>query len=68
MRGVSGRLVALEAPTVDAELFRWERRIASGECVVYGPDAPLELNDPAHLEAPLRVYKRFQEIGVLAAP
>ena len=47
----------------DADLLSRSRRTASGGWVVQLTDAPLDLDNPAHLDALLRTYERFPEIG-----
>ncbi|QRN94182.1 hypothetical protein JRI60_34250 [Archangium violaceum] len=47
----------------DAELLTRARRTASGGWVVRLTDAPLDLDNPAHLEALKWAYERFPEIG-----
>jgi hypothetical protein len=51
----------------DADLLSRARRTASGGWVVQLTDAPLDLDNPAHLDALLRAYERFPEIGGRAA-
>jgi len=51
----------------DADLLSRSRRTASGGWVVQLTDAPLDLDNPAHLDAILRAYERFPEIGGRAA-
>ncbi|CAM4139896.1 DUF5953 family protein [Corallococcus exiguus] len=55
-------------PTRDAELLTRARRTASGGWVVQLTDTPLDLENPAHLDALKRAYERFPEIGGRAAP
>jgi hypothetical protein len=52
----------------DADLLSRSRRTASGAWVVQLTDAPLDLDNPAHLDALLRAYERFPEIGGRSAP
>jgi hypothetical protein len=52
----------------DADLLSRSRRTASGGWVVQLTDAPLDLGNPAHLDALLRAYERFPEIGGRSAP
>ncbi|MBN1210719.1 MAG: hypothetical protein JXB05_38075 [Myxococcaceae bacterium] len=52
----------------DADLLSRARRTASGGWVVRLTDAPLDLDTPAHLEALLRAYERFPEIGGRVTP
>ncbi|RKH99478.1 DUF5953 family protein [Corallococcus sp. AB038B] len=55
-------------PTRDADLLSRARRTESGGWVVQLTDAPLDLDNPAHLDALQRAYERFPEIGGRAAP
>ncbi|RKG76624.1 hypothetical protein D7W82_35115 [Corallococcus sp. CA049B] len=50
-------------PARDVELLSRARRTASGGWVVQLTDAPLDLDNPAHLDALFRAYERFPEIG-----
>jgi hypothetical protein len=50
-------------PSRDAELLARARRTASGGWVVSLTEAPLNLDNPAHLKTLRRAYKRFPEIG-----
>jgi Family of unknown function (DUF5953) len=52
----------------DAELLSRARRTASGGWVVQLTDAPLELDNLAHLDALKRAYERFPEIGGRSSP
>jgi hypothetical protein len=54
--------------THDADLLSRARRTASGGWVVQLTDSPLDLDNPAHLDALKRAYERFPEIGGRAAP
>jgi hypothetical protein len=47
----------------DAELLSRARRTATEGWVVRLTDGPLDLNNAAHLDALLRAYERFPEIG-----
>jgi hypothetical protein len=51
----------------DADLLSRARRTASGGWVVQLTDAPLDLDNPAHLDALMRAYERFPELGGRAA-
>ncbi len=50
-------------PARDAELLARARRTPSGGWVVRLTDAPLDLYNPAHLDALLHAYERFPMIG-----
>ncbi|WP_043711076.1 DUF5953 family protein [Corallococcus macrosporus] len=52
----------------DEDLLSRARRTTSGGWVVKLTDAPLDLDNPAHLDALLRAYERFPEIGGRSAP
>ncbi|ATB39241.1 hypothetical protein CYFUS_004685 [Cystobacter fuscus] len=52
----------------DADLLSRARRTATGGWVVQLTDAPLDLDNPAHLDALKRAYERFPEIGGRATP
>jgi hypothetical protein len=64
----AARAIGFPDPTRDAELLSRSRRTATGGWVVQLTDAPLDLDNPAHLDALLRAYERFPEIGGRAAP
>jgi hypothetical protein len=55
-------------PSRDAELLSRARRTGTGGWVVQLTDVPLDLDNPVHLEALLRAYERFPEIGARTAP
>jgi len=55
-------------PARDADLLSRSRRTATGGWVVQLTDTPLDLGNPAHLDALLRAYERFPEIGGRSAP
>ncbi|MFY2557346.1 DUF5953 family protein [Corallococcus terminator] len=59
----AAQAIGFPDPARDADLLTRARRTASGGWVVQLTDAPLDLNDPAHLDALLRAYERFPEIG-----
>ncbi|NTX55997.1 DUF5953 family protein [Myxococcus sp. CA039A] len=54
--------------TRDAELLSRARRTAKGGWLVQLTEAPLDLDNPAHLDALLRAYERFPAIGGRAVP
>ncbi|MBN8230304.1 hypothetical protein JYK02_22580 [Corallococcus macrosporus] len=64
----AARAIGFPDPTRDAELLSRARRTASGGWVVQLTDAPLDLDNPAHLDMLKRTYERFPEIGGRAAP
>jgi len=59
----AARALGFPDPSRDAELLSRARRTASGGWIVQLTEAPLDLDDPAHLDALLRTYERFPEIG-----
>ncbi|RJS21259.1 hypothetical protein DRW03_17780 [Corallococcus sp. H22C18031201] len=61
------RAIGFPDPARDADLHSRAWRTASGGWVVPLTDAPLDYNDPSHVEALLRTYERFPEIGGRAA-
>jgi hypothetical protein len=64
----AARAIGFSDPSRDAELLSRARRTASGGWVVPLTDAPLDLDNPAHLDALLRAYERFPAIGGRSAP
>jgi hypothetical protein len=59
----AARAIGFPDPARDAELLSRSRRTATGGWVVQLTDAPLDLDNPAHLDALKRAYERFPEIG-----
>jgi len=59
----TARAIGFPAPTRDADLLSRSRRTPSGGWLVRLTEAPLNLDNPAHLDALLRAYERFPEIG-----
>ncbi|WNG27431.1 hypothetical protein F0U62_27995 [Cystobacter fuscus] len=55
-------------PARDAELLSRSRHTTSRGWVVQLTDAPLDLDNPAHLDALKRAYERFPEIGGRSNP
>jgi len=64
----AAQVIGFPDPARDADLLSRARRTASGGWVVQLTDAPLDLDTPAHLDALLRAYERFPEIGGRSAP
>ncbi|REG28691.1 hypothetical protein ATI61_108231 [Archangium gephyra] len=64
----AARAIGFPDPARDAELLSRSRRTATGGWVVKLTDAPLDLDNPAHLDALKRAYERFLAIGGRAAP
>jgi hypothetical protein len=64
----AARAIGFPDPARDADLLSRSRRTASGGWVVQLTDAPLDLDNPAHLDALKRAYARFPEIGGRSTP
>ena len=64
----AAQAIGFPDPARDAELLSRARRTASGGWVVQLTDAPLDLDNPAHLDALKRAYERFPEIGGRSTP
>lgn len=59
----AARAIGFPDPSRDVDLLTRARRTATGGWVVRLTNTPLDLDDPAHLDALLRAYERFPEIG-----
>jgi hypothetical protein len=64
----AAQAIGFPDPSRDADLLSRSQRTATGGWVVRITDAPLDLDNPAHLDALKRAYERFPEIGGRAAP
>ena len=64
----AARAIGFPDPARDAELLSRSRRTATGGWVVSLTDAPLDLDNPAHLDTLERAYERFREIGGRSTP
>ncbi|RYZ35913.1 MAG: hypothetical protein EOO71_33735 [Myxococcaceae bacterium] len=64
----TARTLGFPDPARDAELLSRSRRTATGGWIVRLTEAPLDLDNPTHLEALLRAYERFPEIGGRSTP
>jgi hypothetical protein len=64
----AAQAIGFPDPARDAELLTRARRTPSGGWVVQLTDAPLDLDNPAHLDALKWAYERFPEIGGRSAP
>jgi hypothetical protein len=64
----AARAIGFPDPARDVELLSRARRTASGGWVVQLTDAPLDLDNPTHLDALKRAYVRFPEIGGRSPP
>ncbi|WP_163988451.1 DUF5953 family protein [Pyxidicoccus caerfyrddinensis] len=64
----AAQAIGFPDPSRDADLLTRARGTPSGGWVVQLTDAPLDLDNPAHLDALKRAYERFPEIGGRSAP
>src|SRR6218665_750629 len=64
----AARAIGFPDPPRDADLLTRARRTATGGWIVRFTDVPLDLDNSAHLDALLRTYERFPEIGGRATP
>lgn len=64
----TARRLRFPDPARDAELLSRSRRTATDGWIVPLTEAPLDLDRPQHLDALLRAYDRFPEIGGRDAP
>jgi hypothetical protein len=64
----AAQAIGFPDPTRDADLLARSRRTATGGWVVRLTDAPLDVDNPTHLDALLRAYERFPEIGGRSVP
>lgn len=64
----AAQAIGFPDPARDADLLSRARRTTTGGWVVQLTEAPLDLDNPAHLDALKRAYERFPEIGGRAAP
>ncbi|HEX8818537.1 MAG TPA: DUF5953 family protein [Archangium sp.] len=64
----AARTIGFPDPARDAELLSRSRRTATGGWVVRLTDTPLDMDNPAHLDALERAYERFPEIGGRSTP
>ncbi|SET75131.1 DUF5953 family protein [Stigmatella erecta] len=59
----AARAIGFPDPSRDADLLSRARHTERGGWIVRLTDTPLDLDIPSHLEALLRAYERFPEIG-----
>ena len=64
----AAQAIGFPDPARDAELLTRARRTPSGGWVVKLTDAPLDYDNPAHLDALNRAYERFPVIGGRDSP
>jgi hypothetical protein len=64
----AARAIGFPDPSRDTELLSRSRRTATGGWAVRLTDAPLDLDNPAHLDVLKRAYERFPEIGGRSTP
>jgi hypothetical protein len=59
----AAQAIGFPDPERDVDLLSRSRRTATGGWIVRLTEAPLDLENPGHLEALLHAYERFPEIG-----
>ena len=64
----AAQAIGFPDPARDAELLTRARRTPSGGWVVKLTDAPLDYDNPAHVDALKRAYERFPKIGGRDSP
>lgn len=64
----AAQAIGFPDPARDAELLSRARRTPSGGWVVQLTDAPLDYDNPAHLDALKRAYERFPAVGGRSVP
>jgi hypothetical protein len=64
----AARAIGFPDPDRDVEWLSRSRRTATGGWIVQLTDAPLDLDNPAHLDALLKAYERFPVIGGRSTP
>ncbi|MGE6759047.1 DUF5953 family protein [Corallococcus interemptor] len=64
----AARAIGFPDPSRDADLLSRARPTATGGWVVQLTEAPLDLDDPVHLDTLKRTYERFPAIGGRAEP
>jgi hypothetical protein len=64
----AARTIGFPDAARDADLLSRSRRTSTGGWVVRLTNAPLDLDNPAHLDALKRAYERFLEIGGRSTP
>ncbi|HYH98974.1 DUF5953 family protein [Hyalangium sp.] len=64
----AARAIGFPDPARDADLLSRARQTAMGGWVVRLTEVPLDLDNPAHLDALLSAYERFPEIGGRVTP
>ncbi len=64
----AAQAIGFPDPMRDADLLSRARRTPAGGWVVPLTEAPLDLDNPAHLDALKRAYERFPKIGGRSTP
>jgi hypothetical protein len=64
----AAQAIGFPDPALDADLLSRSRRTPSGGWVVPLTEAPLDFDNPAHLDALRRAYERFPVIGGRESP
>ncbi len=68
MLAAAAEVIGFPDPVRDTELLAGAHRTPSGGGLVQLTDAPLDYDNPAHLDALKRAYERFPVIGGRTAP
>ncbi|HYH98424.1 DUF5953 family protein [Hyalangium sp.] len=64
----AAQAIGFPDPARDADLLSRSRRTETGGWIVPLTEAPLDLDNPAHLDALMRAYERFPVIGGRVTP
>jgi hypothetical protein len=64
----AAKAIGFPDPARDADLLTRARRTSSGGWVVQLTDAPLDYDNPVHLDALKRAYERFPQVGGRVTP
>jgi hypothetical protein len=64
----AAQAIGFPDPSRDEDLLSRARRTATGGWIVRLTETPLDLDNPSHLEALMRAYERFPEIGGRVTP
>jgi hypothetical protein len=59
----AAEVIGFPDPVLDAELLSQARRTTTGGWVIRLTETPLDLHNPAHLDALKRAYERFPRVG-----
>jgi uncharacterized protein DUF5953 len=64
----TARVLGFPNPSRDVDLLSRARRTATGGWVIRLTEAPLDLDNPSHLDTLLRTYERFPQVGGRSTP